>query len=162
MDETNAGVKLRVTRQAFFQPRHSDQDDADFSRIEDGPNLFEAGHSEAVRLINQNERRRVTDLQFLDRVFFCNLPVRRVTFWQRFGQPVDFVQKLGMMLFISPPKDFQTLFFFQPQGTYRQIPKRVATTPDIGTDIARRIDNGRRVKNCIESGNLAWARIPTV
>jgi len=67
-----------------------------------------------------------------------------------------------VILFISPPNDSQTLFFFHPQGTYRQIPKRVATTPDIGTDIARRIDNGRRVKNCIESGNLAWARIPTV
>ena len=66
-------------------------------------------------------------------------------FWKRFGQPVVFVQKVGLALFISPLNGFQALFLFPSEWTLGQIPKRVARPPDIGVDVAWRIDNGRCV-----------------
>ena len=74
MDETDAGIELRVACQALFEARHSDQDHANFSRIENGAHLFEASHAEAVRLINQNQRSWVTKLHTPDVVLFRNLP----------------------------------------------------------------------------------------
>jgi hypothetical protein len=106
MDKTDTGVELRIACQAFFESGHSDQNHANFPCIEDGPNLFETGHSEAVCLINQNERRRVTDLHVLVDVLFGNLTVGRMEFWKWFGQPVVFVQKLCLVLFISPLNGF--------------------------------------------------------
>src|SRR5579862_1134044 len=72
MDKSDAGIELRIPRQALLQPWHSDQDHADFSGVEDCSYLLETGHSEAVRFIDKNERRRVTELHGLDVVFFCN------------------------------------------------------------------------------------------
>jgi hypothetical protein len=65
VDEADSGVELRVACQFFLKPWHSHQDDPNLSGIEDGTHLFEACHSQTVRFVDQDERGRVNDLQFL-------------------------------------------------------------------------------------------------
>jgi hypothetical protein len=43
MDEADAGVKLRIPRQAFLQSRHADQHQAQAALVEDRPDLLQAG-----------------------------------------------------------------------------------------------------------------------
>ena len=65
MDEADTGVELWVACQFFLKPRHSNQHHPNLSGIEDGAHLLEARHSKTVRLVDQDERGRVDDLQFL-------------------------------------------------------------------------------------------------
>jgi hypothetical protein len=83
-------------------------------------------------------------------VLFGNLTVRRMEFWERLRQPIVLAQKLRLVLFIPPPNGFQPLLFFQSQRASRQILERVACVPDVGGNVARRIDNGGRVKDRVE------------
>lgn len=81
MYEPDPGIELWIPCQALLQPWHSNQDHTNFSCIEDCAHLFEAGHSETIRLVNQNERGRVIDMLFLRRAVLCNLGVRWMELW---------------------------------------------------------------------------------
>jgi len=59
MYEPDPGVELCVPCQAFFEAGHADQYDANFTGIEYGAYLFKATYSETIRLINNDQRRRV-------------------------------------------------------------------------------------------------------
>jgi hypothetical protein len=62
VDEADAGVELGVARQPFLQSWHPDQHQAHAALVEDGANLLQAGHPQAVRLVDDQKQGGVADL----------------------------------------------------------------------------------------------------
>jgi hypothetical protein len=147
VDKSDARVELWIPRQVLLQPWHSDQDHADFSGVEDCSYLFETGHAEAVRFIDQNKRRRIADRQFFPGILLCDLTIRRMEFWDGFGQPVVVVQSFSLVLFVPLLNDVKLFFLLVSQWPFGQIPKGVARTPDIGLDASGRVHNRGRIEN---------------
>src|SRR5690349_17800827 len=100
MDETDTGVELRVARQFFLKPWHSNQDDPNLADIEDGAHLFEARHSKAIRFVDQDERSWIDDLQFPFRELPCNVTIRRLRLRNRSSKRVVFVQDFLLVFFV--------------------------------------------------------------
>ena len=82
MYEPDPGVELCVPCQAFFEAGHADQYDANFTGIEYGAYLFKATYSETIRLINNDQRRRVRkphvfDVVLLGYLLGCRMELRK-------------------------------------------------------------------------------------
>ena len=88
MDKADPRIELRISRQAFFQPRHPDQYQSNFPGIEGRAHLLQACHPQAVRFIDHDEGGRVSDPPFLFRVILCELTVGRLELWNWPGEPV--------------------------------------------------------------------------
>ncbi len=101
MDESDPGIELRVTCQALFNARHSDQDHANVRGIEYGAHLFEARHPETVRLINDDQRRWIGKPHVSYVVLFGYLLSCRMKFRKRLDHPVVIVQNGSVMMFVS-------------------------------------------------------------
>src|ERR1019366_1081459 len=59
MDESDPGIELRVTCQALFDARHSDQDQTDIPAVEDIPDLLKPRDFEPVRFVNYEQSRGI-------------------------------------------------------------------------------------------------------
>ena len=54
VNKPNPGEELRVTRDALLDPRHADQHHAKSALVEDGAQLLEAVHGQAICFINDD------------------------------------------------------------------------------------------------------------
>jgi hypothetical protein len=113
MDESDPGVELRVPRQALFETGHSDQHDANFAGIEDGPHLLKTGHAQTVRLVNQNEHCRVGDPCIREFKLSGHLTLGWLKFRQERAQPIMLSEKLGFVLLVTSPNGVKMLLALQ-------------------------------------------------
>jgi len=63
--ESDAGVELRKSRCALFNPGHADQNETESPFVEDGAHLFQSTHAEPVGFVDQNECCRISDCSLL-------------------------------------------------------------------------------------------------
>ena len=64
MNETDAGVELRIARQALFEAGHADQNHSDPALIKNAPCLLQSGDLEPVGFVDDQQRGRIGDQFF--------------------------------------------------------------------------------------------------
>jgi hypothetical protein len=78
VNEDNSGVELRESSYALLDFRHADQDHPCLVLVKDGPHLFETVHLQPVRLVDDDECRRVRNCFLTGLIEFKRLEVGRV------------------------------------------------------------------------------------
>jgi hypothetical protein len=69
---------LRVARQTLFEARHPDEDESEIAFIENGAQLFEAGHLQAIGLIDDDELCGIKNGFLSRRICLCHSSVDRI------------------------------------------------------------------------------------
>ena len=143
MNKTDPRVELRIASQSLLQTRHTNQYQADASRIEDRSHLLKTGHFKAIGFIHQNESGRVTNGALLVRVLAADLSERWFKGWQLFGKPIIVAEKRVPVLDVALLYLLEPAGFFAADGLQMEIPQKVTKFGDISLDFTRCINDWR-------------------
>src|SRR5581483_4159717 len=158
MYEADAGIELRVTRQAFFQPRHADQNEPDIALVENRAYLFHAVYPQPVRLVNDDQAGGIFDGINPPAPFDRELPHGRLGGEDAFTplQPVAVLIELRPGFLFLLPCFFQLsvhLLFELPHGG-GHVPQMLARIHKIKFNLPGRVRNGHRVKDAVSVHSL--------
>jgi hypothetical protein len=76
--EADPGIELRIPGHALLDTRHADQNYATLILVKDRPNLFEAGHAQPVRLIEDDQGSGIADLVYPRVILISHLAPSRL------------------------------------------------------------------------------------
>ena len=148
MDEADPRIELRIAGKSLFDARHADQHEADVIAIEKVAQLLEAGHTQPVGFVDQDQLHRC---QLRARQCCGRDRLRRCRGWRR-AHPVNNQQFLKTMLIFGSLFRHQRRVLYATFGLVAQQAESGAKLRNIVLDSAGAVHDLRGVQDGIGGG----------